>query len=314
MIPAMRRSKAARFGRDRDPMAAASTAQSFWFSAGLDITAAVDTHLFGIGANNSGTSFLKEALATSCHTWNLPREGQFAIGYAGPTTAEHGRLLWSCGSWGAALQDGAAYDWPRIRDVWRSQAFARSPAASVFYTKAPPFLFLVEALRAHFENAKFLFTVRNPYAVCVGICGYRLDQPPVLGVSYFTAVAEHVVNCMAQQRRNVERYVRSARPVGIFFRYETMCEEPELVAASIRNLVPALDDLRLRQRLFVKNFYHEPLVDMNPRALVRLNVLQLAAINRVFRRHRGLLGYFGYDLMHEPFRRGEPAAANGSCA
>ncbi len=284
--------------------------QTWWFSGAPEVAATVDTHLFGIGANNSGTTFIKEVLATSRRTWNLPREGQFAAGFAGPTTVQHGRLLWSCGPWGSALRDEAAYDWPRIRKAWRAQSFARSPAASVFYTKAPPFLFLVEALRTRFENAKFLFTVRNPYAVCVGIYGYRLDQPPVPGVSYFTAVAEHVVNCMAQQRRNIERYVCAPRPVGVFFTYETMCAEPERVAASIRKLVPALDDLRFRQRLSVKGVYHEPLVDMNPRALGRLTAPQLAAINRVFSRHRRLLGYFGYDLLQRPPRRGEPATAD----
>lgn len=322
MIPTMAcRSDAAQSGRGRTlgrAPGAAGARQTWWFSGAPDVAATVDTHLFGIGANNSGTTFIKEALATSRHTWNLPREGQFAIGFAGPATVQHGRLLWSCASWGGTLGDAAAYDWPRIREVWRAQAFARSPAASVFYTKAPPFLFLVEALRAHFENARFLFTVRNPYAVCAGIFGYRLDQPPVPGVSFCTAIAEHVVNCMAQQRRNIERYVRSPRPVGVFFSYETMCAEPERVVALIRNLVPALDDLRLRQRLSVKGVYNERLVDMNARALARITALQLAAFNRVFERHLGLLGYFGYGLMQRPVGRDAPAAvsvraaANGS--
>lgn len=325
MISAMAASNATQPGRDdgrNHTPATPGTGQTWWFSGALDITAVVDTHLFGIGANNSGTTFIKEALATSRHTWNLPREGQFAIGFAGPTTVQHGRLLWSCGPWGDTLRNESAYDWPRIREVWRAQAFAHSPSASVFYTKAPPFLFLVEALRTRFENAKFLFTVRNPYAVCAGICGYRLDQPPVPGVSYFTAIAEHVVNCMAQQRRNIERYVRTPRPLGVFFSYETMCAEPEQVVAMIRNLVPALDDLHLRQRLAVKGVYDEPLVDMNPRAVARLTARQLAAINRVFERHRRLLGYFGYGLMRQPPERAEQATtdvlgaapANGSSA
>ena len=40
--------------------------------------------------------------------------------------------------------------------------------------QVPPFLLLVDQLERHFRNAKFLFTVRNPYAVCEGICrNYR---------------------------------------------------------------------------------------------------------------------------------------------
>ena len=36
-----------------------------------DVERRVGTHLFGIAANNSGSTFLKAALATSRATWNL---------------------------------------------------------------------------------------------------------------------------------------------------------------------------------------------------------------------------------------------------
>ena len=36
----------------------------------------IKTHLFIISPNNSGSTFLKNALAASEHTWNLKKEGQ----------------------------------------------------------------------------------------------------------------------------------------------------------------------------------------------------------------------------------------------
>lgn len=276
-----------------------TSAKTAWcLGADRDSSRLVRTHLFGIGANNSGTTFLKNAISTSQHTWNLPAEGQFAAGFAGPRTPEHGRLFWACGNWGRALQDPAAYDWPRIRRAWHRQAFARGPAASVFFTKAPPFLFHVESLRAHFPNAKFIFMARNPYAVCQGMHHYRIDQPLPPGKSYFEAAAEHVVSCLAQQRRNVEAHVRSG--AGVFFSYETMCDEPARVEALIRSLAPELDDLNLRQRLRVKGVYDEVLTNMNRRQLARLDADQIQTMNRVFKRHRALLDYFGYELMQGP--------------
>ena len=258
----------------------------------------IETHLFAIAPNNSGSTFLKEALATSRRTWNLFLEGQFAFGYAGPNTRDQGRLLWCCDPWRDRFADAAAYDWPRNRAAWYFQAFARGPDASVFFTKAPPFLLQVGALRRHFRNARFLFMVRNPYAVCEGIHRYRSPLPPGKD-SFEEAAAEHVVNCLALQRDNLEWHGSH----GAFFTYEAMCDEPRRVEREIRRLVPALDDLNLKQRLAVKGRYDEMLTNMNERQIARLTPGQIAAVNRVFRKRRDVLRYFGYDLM-------EPRAGN----
>ena len=84
---------------------------------------------------------------------------------------------------------------------------------------------------------------------------------------------------------------------GVFFTYEAMCAEPEWVARDIRALVPELDDLNLRQRLRVKARYHEMLTDMNARQFARLGAEDLAAFNRVFRRHEDVLAHFGYAVL-----------------
>ena len=150
-------------------------------------------------------------------------------------------------------------------------------------------------------NAKLLFTVRNPYAVCEGICRameerrpHRIAQLEALfpNRSVPELAAAHVATCLAWQRRNVEAWGDR----GILFTYETMCAEPERVAQDVRALVPEIDDLDLRQRLPVKGRYHEMLADMNARQLARLDAGRIAAFTRVFRPRRDLLDYFGYDL------------------
>lgn len=265
------------------------------YGAQHDVEAAVRTHLFGIAPNNSGSTFLKEALATCGATWNLVREGQRMLGFAGPSDRGGGPLIWSARpDWAARLTDKAAYNWPRTRKAWYFQSFARTPRASVFYTKSPPFLLYVGELARHFPNPKFLFMVRNPYAVCEGICrslrgsalGERKDLP--------TLAARHVANCFAYQRRNLERYGHA----GVFFTYEAMCDEPETVEEKIRALAPELDDLVLRQRLAVKNHrYNEMLTNMNERQIARLAAADIATFNRVFRRHRGDIEHFGYEII-----------------
>lgn len=118
--------------------------------------------------------------------------------------------------------------------------------------------------------------VRNPYALCEGICR-RLDGVPVQDLPI--AAATHVAACLVCQRRNLDTRGRH----GTLFTCEAMCEEPDRVACDIQALAPALDDLELRQRLRVHREYDEILVNMNPRQLARLSAERIAAFNRVSR-------------------------------
>ena len=141
--------------------------------------------------------------------------------------------------------------------------------------------------------------VRNPYAVCEGICRTLRNRSALglstarKGVRLEILAARHAATCLEYQRRNVEAFGERGR----FFTYEAMCAEPERTIREIRELVPALDDLNLRGTLKVHWNYHEMLTDMNPRQIARLTPGQIAAINRVFRRHRAVLDHFGYELM-----------------
>ena len=262
------------------------------YGAEHDLERAVGTHLFGICPNNSGTTFLKEVLATCRATWNLEREGQRMLGFAGPATWQEGRLIWASERrWLDRFADADLYDWPR--KAWYFQAYARDPEASVFYVKTPPFLLYVGELIRHFRNAKFLFMVRNPYAACEGICRRFRTRGPASDRAIREAAATHIVTCLDYQRRNVETYGER----GVFFTYEAMCGDPERVEGEIRSLVPELDDLRLRQKLPVKGAYDEMLTNMNERQLARLSGDEIAAFNRVFRPRRDVLRHFGYDLV-----------------
>ena len=267
----------------------------------------VDCHLFGITPNNSGSTFLARALATCRATWNLRRDGQVMLGYVGPkpfcdlSSSYPATLIWAAEQrWIDLLTDPRHYDWPRTRKAWYFQAFARNPDASVFYAKTPYHLLLVDELARHFRNAKFLFMVRNPYAVCEGICRfYRKEQPfpdgrwPPRVPNLLEAAARHVVTCLEWQRRNLQAHGDR----GVFFTYEAMCAEPERTAQAIRALAPELYDLNLRQRLPVKSEYHEMLTDMNARQIARLGAEEFAVFNRVFREREDILARFGYRIM-----------------
>ena len=266
------------------------------YGAGRDLERTVTTHVFVICPNNSGSTFLKQALATCRATWNLPREGQWMLGYRGPRAGDDVALIWaSTRELRDSLSDPGAYDWPRIRRAWYFQAQARHPRASVFVVKSPLYVLLVPELARRFRNPKFLFMVRNPYAVCEGICRFMARRMPVPDPGLPEKAARHVAACLEHQRRNVD----TVGSRGVFFSYETMCSSPRQVAGRIETLVPELGDLNLKQRLPVKGLYDEMLSDMNGRQIDRLEPRQIAAFNAVFERNRGTLDHFGYGLMEK---------------
>ncbi len=270
--------------------------------------ARIKTHLFIISPNNSGSTFLKNALATSRKTWNLQREGQNTFGFRGPRTSGPSRRLppsiWAARDrWLQILADEREYDWVHTRKAWYLQAFALDPErAEVFVEKSPPFLVHPHSLRDNFPNARFLFLVRNPYAVSESIIrrekGLARNLP--LGEALkedgiHDLAAMHIVNCFKYQRENIERF----GDVGAFFTYERMCRDHGAVEERIGALVPALDDLNLDRKLAVKGTYHERLRDMNRDQIGRLTSLDMEKLNRTFRPYRELLGFFGYGLMGE---------------
>ena len=273
--------------------------------ANRNLSRLVRTHLFVICPNNSGSSFLAGALERCRAVWRLPQEGMQIRGFAGPVPGrDRGgvpSLLWaSAQHWIDLFADPGNHDWPRTRKAWHFHCFAHDPNASVFVTKSPPHLLCVEQLAEHFRGAKFLFMVRNPYAVCEGVCRRHRTRLPArhlnalagLGMTLPEAAAAHVVNCLAWQRRNIKAHRRR----GVFLTYEEMCGRPEAVTRRIQALAPELGDLDLRRRIAAKD-YDEPLTNMNPRQLARLDGGRIAAFNKVLRRHRDLLAWFGYDLM-----------------
>ena len=277
-------------------------------AANRDLARLLDAHLFVICPNDSGSSFLLHTLEACRMVWRLPREGVQMHGYAGPLpNRPHGPdgwipgLLWASEPrWIDLFANPRNYDWPHTRKAWHFHAFAADAHASVFVTKSPPLVLCVEQLNRHFRNARFLFMVRNPYAVCEGICRYYRNSFPSCYRRQFqesgkclpTAAATHAVNCLAWQRRNVEAWGSQSA----FFTYERMCAEPEAVAGEIRALAPQLAGLDLRRRVKVKG-YDETLTDMNARHFARLEADDLAAFNRVFEMHKDILGHFGYEVM-----------------
>ena len=259
------------------------------------VAASVKTHLFLLCPNNSGSTYLSRAIAQSRHVWSLEKEGQHVFGFAGPHTLDSKwPLIWASSDEALAVfADRSAFDWERSRKAWYFLATAKTDAASVFHTKAPPFLLHARDLSETFENARFVLMVRDPYAALEGILRRKQRHKTISrNLDLAEAGARHLLKCLEIQRANIDLLGEAA----IAFTYEELCAGPEEMAHRIEALVPALDDLDLSQRLSIKGTYDEPLRNMNEEQIARLSPEEISAATRVFEEGREHLEFFGYAL------------------
>jgi len=269
-----------------------NSSNTLYPGAMYDLNKKVETNLFLICPNNSGSTFLKGVIANSQHTWNLKREGQHMAGFQGVSTSGIGaELLWATDKWLRYFTDEKAYDWPKTKKAWYFTATALNPNASVFFTKSPPAIVWVEQLKQHFSNSKFVFMVRNPYAVVEGIARRKQNKFPRQEV--LALAATHIMKCFELQINNIE-----SNKDGLFFTYEEMCSMPDKVVSQLASFVPALNDLEMDTAIPVKGSYHEALRNMNDQQINNLSKNDLIEINRVFDRYPQYLRYFGYQKIN----------------
>lgn len=256
--------------------------------------AAIRTHLFLLCPNNSGSTFLGNAIKRSQHVWGFAPEGQHVFGFAGPhTQGSRWALIWGSTPEARAHFEGGHYDWQRIEKAWYHHASAARDDAPVFFTKSPPFLLIAEQLRAHFKGTRFIFMVRNPFAMMEGVVRrYAKQDRFATRTDLVEAVARHIVTCFEVQAANRKRYA----DISCAFTYEELCADPQGIARKIHTLVPELDDLDLAQRLSVKGQYDEPLRNMNADQIARLSDQDIATAARIFAPRRDLFEPFGYAI------------------
>lgn len=256
-----------------------------------DVAGRISRHLIVVPFNNSGSTFLTAALRLPTEAIWLPAEGQAVPGFCGPRPADAGlQFVW--GHKGSVfeqtLRDRRRYDWPRIRQSWYASARINSASAHVFVEKSPPNIARVDMLAEHFAPARFLFLVRDPYAVGESILRQRRELRGTIDLE--RAAAEHVCTLFRLQKENIRRF----GPWSTLIRYEDLCMLPRAAAAQVSELVGAFEDLDFDRAIPVKGRYYESLRDMNEEHIGRLETAQLRTFNAVFEEHEDLFAEFGY--------------------
>ncbi|KDM92848.1 sulfotransferase [Photobacterium galatheae] len=245
------------------------------------------SHLFIMSPNNSGSSLVSAALSDCQKAITLPGEGHYIAGFAGPNpNRDNSHFVWSQFNTLNKLQTPAAYDWPAIRNLWANVATPQSEAARVFVEKSPCNIARMAMLAEEFDDATFLFLIRNPYAMFESVIRARRDLPDIA-----TLAAQHVLWCFRQQQENLQQ----CKNPYLLIRYEDICDSPAATAQTIRKFMPEFEDIDFIPPRWIKG-QKSALKNRNAAQIARLTDNERHIAEACFQPHEDLFARFGYPV------------------
>ncbi len=175
-------------------------------------------------------------------------------------------------------------DWHFIKKVWKKHWDVTKP---VLLEKSPPNLVRALEIEKHFRPAYFIILVRNPYAHCESMMRRN-------GVSA-TEAARVAIDCLEHQQRNCHSLKRV-----LVLSYEDLTTNPVKTIKQIQAFLPNIGGINIKDKEFsAHNSLHRKMaiVNFNDQSINRLSAKDLAILNECFQSQRGLLEYWGYQLI-----------------
>jgi len=255
-------------------------------------------YVFIVCPNQAGSTVIYRYLGRCEKAVKLGSEGQLLYGDAGPINmlGEVSEEYFSF--YPEVFSNDAKYDWNRIKRAWENnwRQEARNQKKKdpcVFIEKSPPNVFRAHLLQRHFENSYFIFSIRNPYAMCEGMkrhIGYPVEKG-----------AEHWARCARMQVLNIYEFANQKRNVMLFYKYEDLCSNPERVKEDIVSLIPELSDLNLGKNIAVHSINdmagmrEKKLSNLNEKQFKNLSQEDADKITAVLKNYKDEMEIFNYD-------------------
>jgi hypothetical protein len=169
-----------------------------------------------------------------------------------------------------------------------------------FLDKNPLNLAIVKKINKVSPNSKFIFLVRNPYAIAYGLnrmheakkTNYKASSGEDLDLNWtWNMVGTHVNNMFKYQKDNVE-----GTP-GLLVKYEDMVNSTTSVEQQIKTFLN-IDDINLKeiQDSVKDGAYSTEIQDYNEFAISQLSDEVVAELKEIFTQSKELYDYFGYTL------------------
>jgi hypothetical protein len=246
-------------------------------------------HIFLLNPPFSGSTAMADLLLKSPLTWSPWRNGEGQ--WVEEVTAEMRRDPWN---------PEVDFEWALIREAW----LRRRPAGGrIMVEKSPPNLLRVRSIMAAFPNSVFVISNRDPYAWLGGVLHHDNYRREIRNPRRRAEIARHETRQWVTRTRFLTDAIEQVRGRSMITRYQDFCASPELF---LRNLYNYCGDLRIdpHASVRVKNYPAQPIVNMNPLQIARLNSTDIAIANEVLADAEREMGLFGYRFMNPRARRG----------
>lgn len=235
----------------------------------------MDSYIFILCPNYSGSTLLWKLVASSPAVSSLPAEGQFLP----EVSSIMRRDPWN---------KDAELPWEEIKSVWESYWDLSKP---FLIEKSPPHLIRARDILKHFSPVSFLIMVRNPYAHIEGLLRRNKFDP--------SGAAEFSIRCLKQQAENAKTLENS-----LCLTYEELATDPKTASIKIQEFLPGLGMLGHDQKFFIHSIdgrQARGIVNFNQKKINNLRYSELKQINEVLSQHREILSHWGYDLYQPPY-------------
>jgi hypothetical protein len=260
-----------------------------------------DKHLFLLIPNDSGSTWLQNiiSLCDNCVSFSESLDGKGACGTTGAYPNQPFNLNKLFSEEKERWQDPDEYNWAQIKSLW-AKKWSTSPhfetaSPRVFLEKTPQAIYSADMRSQHFDNSRFVISIRNPYAVCEGIRRtVRVTAPHFENIS-IERCARHWLECAKQQLTNIEKY----KDTSVTITYEELTSDPQRFENELRDLIPDLYDIDLSKEASshsVAGTASRELTNYNQKHIDNLNKKDIAGITGVLRQEINVLNYFGYHL------------------
>jgi hypothetical protein len=190
--------------------------------------------------------------------------------------------------------DPANYNWPWIKSRWEENWGNTNPYATIKMQKTPADIFRIKSMLPHFNDLKWILSVRNPYHYVESI--FRKATFQMDPIRQLDQICYHVTRTLEVQRDNIALLGDTAYVMT----YEDFIARPEYHRDQMALWLPELKYIDFSSELWIKGQKVKELkndADDKFKRFIEYYPDIVSRINEFFEPKKEIIEYWGYQLL-----------------
>ncbi len=152
----------------------------------------------------------------------------------------------------------------------------------------------IEKLSAQFKYYSFIANNRNPYANCASIF-YRHHDAEHIGIEERVRILENLADAWLRRSRRIKELIQKLEIPLIT--YEVFCKDPTTVISILQTPEGVAESINSDAKIKVKDYKVQKIMNQNERQISHLSNKEIDTLSAIFRRHKELLSFYGYNIL-----------------